>query len=71
MFWRLSNIPEWQSSTLDDEISIIAYVQFLNVEHVYEIQLQPILYPKVSKSEETNKQTNRQTNSLVNSIQAI
>ena len=67
MFWRLSNIPEWQSSTLDDEISIIAYVQFLNVEHVYEIQLQPILYPKVSKSEETNKQTN----SLVNSIQAI
>ena len=67
MFWGLSNIPGWQSSTLNDEISIIAYVQFLNVGHVHEIQLQPILYPKVSKSEETNKQTN----SLVNSIQAI
>ena len=58
MFWGLSNIPGWQSSTLNDEISIIAYVQFLNVEHVHEIQMQPILYPKVSKSK-TNKQTNK------------
>ena len=42
IFCGLSNIPGWQSSTLNDRISIIAYVRFLNVGPVHEIQLQPI-----------------------------